>query len=79
MAMINMAANLSSAAIFFSTSGGMGLDGAWFWRASVRSAAMCVTASVGDRIGNLFCTGNSSVVLETRSYAVLGMYDVRHR
>ena len=51
----------------------MGLDGAGFWRAYVRSDAACVTASSGESLGNLFCTGKISVVSETRSDAVLGM------
>ena len=64
-AMLNMAANCFSDTLCFYQSYRMGMDRAGLWRASVRSAAACVTASAGDRLGNLLCTGNSSIVLET--------------
>ena len=51
----------------------MGMYGVGFCRASVRSEAALVTASAGDRLGKFFWTGNSSVVLDTHSNAVLGM------
>ena len=51
----------------------MGVDGVGFCSASVRSAAALSTASAGDRLGQFFWAGNSSVVLDTRSDAVLGM------
>ena len=59
--------NIFSAAVWFSTSCGMGMDGAEYWRSFVSSSATCVTSSSGDRLGNLFCSGKSSVMLETRS------------
>ena len=51
----------------------MGLDGIRLCRASVRSEAALVTASAGDRLGKFFWIGNSSVLLDTHSDAVLGM------
>ena len=57
---------------------GMGLDGVGLCRTSVRSVNAIVTPSSSDSIGKFFWTGNSSVVSDTRSDAVLGMYDVRH-
>ena len=51
----------------------MGLDDVWCCSDYVRSVAALVTASSGDRLGKLFWAGNSSVVLDTRSDAVLGM------
>ena len=77
--MLNMSSNLFSSAVYFSPSCGMGLDGAGFWRTYVISDAVCVTASSGYRLRNLFWTGKSYVTLDTSSNAVLGMYDVRHR
>ena len=56
----------------------MGLDRAGFWRASVRSDTACVTASVGESLGGFFCAGKNSILLETRSCAVFGVYYVRH-
>ena len=44
----------------------------------MNSDAACVTASAGERLGNFFCTGKISIVLETCSDAVLSMYYVRH-
>ena len=44
----------------------------------MRSAAVCVTASYGDSIFRVVLFGESSVVSETHSDEVLGMYDVRH-
>ena len=41
-------------------------------------ASALVTASAGERLGNFFCTGDSSVVLDNSSNASLGMYDIRH-
>ena len=55
------------------------MDGAEYWRSFVSSSATCVTSSSGDRLGNLFCSGKSSVMLETRSNSFLGMYDVIHQ
>ena len=75
MAMLKAASNSFSAAVF-SPRCGVGMDGAGFWSASLRSAAVCVTAYAGDRLGNFFCPCNSSGVSETRSCAVLGMYYV---
>ena len=57
----------------------MGLDGDGLWRASARSAAVFVTVSAGEIVVNFFYTGKSSVVLETRSNAILVMYNVRHQ
>ena len=54
------------------------MDGAGFWRDSVRSADTLVTASDGERLGNFFWNGKSSVVLENRYNTVLGIYDVIH-
>ena len=47
MFMLKMAASYFSATVCFYPSYGMGLDGYGFWRASVRLAAVCVTASSG--------------------------------
>ena len=76
--MLKIYASYFSAAVYFSPSCGMGMDGAGFRRAYVRSAAALVTASAGKRLGNFFWTGKSSVVLDTFSNSVLGMYVVRH-
>ena len=76
--MFNMAANFFSDAVF-SPSYRMEIDEDGFWRASVRSAAECVTTSSGDIIGDLFCIGNISILSETRYGSVLGMYDVMHQ
>ena len=62
-----------------STSCGVGLDGAGLWRDFVSSTSVCVTASDGERLGNFFCTGNSSIVSDTCYDAVLGIYNVRHQ
>ena len=51
----------------------MGLDGVGCCSDSVSSVAALVTASDEDRLGKLFWDGNSSVVLDTRSDAVLGI------
>ena len=51
----------------------MGLDGVGLCITPVRSVAGLVTAYAGDRLGNFFWNGNSSVVSDTRSDAVLGM------
>ena len=56
----------------------MGLDGVWFCRVSVRSAANLVTASAGNRLSKFFWTRNSSVVVDICFDAVWGIYDVRH-
>ena len=71
--MSNMDANFFSAAVCFSPSCGMRLDGVGFWRTSVGSDVVCVTKSSRERLGNFFCTGKSSIMSETRSDAVLGM------
>ena len=77
-AVLKMADSYLRAVICFYTRLGMGLDGVGFYRASVRPAAALVTTSSGDRIGKFFWNGNSSVVSDTRSNAVLGMQDYRH-
>ena len=77
--MLKVADSLFSVAVCFSPICGMGLDGDGFWRASVRSAYAHVTASAGDRLGNVFLTGKSYVVPENRSDDVLSMYDVIHQ
>ena len=77
MVMLNMDASFFCSAVFF-RSCGMGMNGAGFWRASVRSAAVCVAAFSGESLGNLFCTGNSSAVPDFCSNSILGIYDVRH-
>ena len=51
----------------------MGLDVVGFCRAPVRSVFALVTASAGNRLGKFFWTGNSPVMLDTSSDAVLGM------
>ena len=71
--MLNMANNWFSSAVCFSTSCRVRLDGDGFYRASVRSAAACVTAYDGYMRGYFFCAGNISIMLETRSRTVLGM------
>ena len=76
--MLNMAASCFSAAVCFYPSCRIGHYGYGFWRASVRSAAVLVTACAGERIGNFFWTGKSSFMPDTCYDAILGMYDVRH-
>ena len=39
---------------------------------------MLVTAYAGKRLGSYFWNGKISVVSDTRSNAVFGIYDVRH-
>ena len=73
MAVLNIASTFLRAVVCFSPRCGMEIDGVGFCRASVRSAAALVTASAGDKLGKFFWTGNSSFVLNTRYYAVLGM------
>ena len=51
----------------------MGLYCVGFCSASVRSTAVLVTASAGDRLGKFFWDRNISVVSDTRLDAVLGM------
>ena len=46
-----------SAAFCFSPSCGMGLDGDGFWRASVGSAAACVTVFSGEKLGIYYALG----------------------
>ena len=72
-AVLKMAVSCLSAVVCFYPRCRMGLDGVGFCSASVRSAAVIVTAYAGDRLGNFFWAGNSSVVSDTRSDAVLGM------
>ena len=69
--MLKLDFNCYSAAVSFSPKCSMGLDGSGFWSASVRSAAACFTSSSGNNIGYLFCTGNSHVVSEMCSVAIL--------
>ena len=40
------------------------------------STDTCVATSDGDKLGNLFCIGNSYIVLETHSNDFSGMYNV---
>ena len=75
---LKMAASCLRAVVCFYPRCGLGLDGVGFYRVSFSSVAVLVTASDGDRLGNLFWNRNSSVVSDTRSDAVLGMYGVRH-
>ena len=77
-AILKMDANCYSADAFLHPRCGMGMDGDGFWSASMRSSAACVTTSARQRLGNFFCAGKSSVVYETQSDAVLGIYNVRH-
>ena len=42
------------------------------------SGATCVNAYYGDSVGRVIIFGKNYVVSETRSDAVLGMYDVGH-
>ena len=70
---LKMATSFLNTAVCFYLSWGMGMDGVGFWRTSIRSAAALVTESAGERLGNFFWTGKSSVVLDTCSNAVLGM------
>ena len=53
--------------------------GFWLRRAWVRSAAACVAASCEESLGKVSVSGGKSVVSETLYFAVLGVYDVRHR
>ena len=71
--MLNMSASCMISVVCFYTRCGMGLDGVKLCRAFVRSAAAIFTASAGDRLGKFFWIRNSSVVLDIRSDAVLGM------
>ena len=48
MAMLNMATSCFSDDVCFYPSCSMGLDGYGLWRASVSSAAVCVTSSAGE-------------------------------
>ena len=77
--MLKMAANCFSAAVCFSKSYRMGMDGDGFWRDSVSYSDVCITASYEDRLGNLFCTGKSFIMSETYYNDVLDIYDVGHR
>ena len=52
MFMLNMVADCFIYAVFFSLRCEMGMDGAGFWRASVRSIVMCITTFAEDRIAN---------------------------
>ena len=72
-AMLKMAASCLIDVVCFYPRCGMGLDGVDLCSASVRSEAALVTESSGNRLGKFFWTGNSSVVLDTSSDAVLGM------
>ena len=51
----------------------MGMDGVGCCSDSARSADTVVTAFAGDRLGKIFWAGNSSIVSDTRSDAVLVM------
>ena len=51
-AVLKMAANFCSAAVYFSPGYGTGILGAGFWISYVRSADVCVTASARDGIGS---------------------------
>ena len=77
-AVLNMSASFLRADVCFYPRFEMGKDGVGLCRASVRSAAALVTASSGNRPSEFFWTGNSLVVSDTRSGAVLVMWDVRH-
>ena len=71
-AMLKMSANCFSAYVFYPRLW-MDLYGAGFWSASAISTDACVTKYAWDRLGNLFYTGKSSVMFDTRSDYVLGM------
>ena len=71
--MLNMDTSYFSDSVIFSPSRGVGMDEAGLWRASVMTDAACVPVSSGGIIGNLFCSGKSSIVSETRYDTVLGM------
>ena len=73
VAMFKMAASFLRSVVCFSPRCGMGLDGVGFCITPVRSAAALVTTSSGDRLGKFLWNGNSSVVLDTYSDAVLDM------
>ena len=68
-----MADNCISAAVCFSPRCRIGLEGSGFWITSMSSAAACVTASSGVRLGSLFYAGEISVVSGACSEAVLGV------
>ena len=70
---LKMAASCLSAVVCFSPMCGMGLDIVGCSSDYVRSAATLVTTSSGDRLEKFFWDGNSSVVSDTRSNAVLVM------
>ena len=72
-AVLKMAAIFLRAVVCFYPICGIELDVVGFCSVSVRSAAAIVTAYAGDRLGEFFWNGNSSVVSDTRSGAVLGM------
>ena len=70
---LKMAAIFLSDIVCFSPRCRMGLDCVGCCSASVRSAAVLVTASAGNRLGKFFWAVNCSVVLDTRSDFVLFM------
>ena len=72
-AVLKMDASCFSAVVLFSPRCVMGLDDVGGCSAYVRSVAALVTAYSGNILGKLFWAGNSSVVLDTRSGAVLSM------
>ena len=73
MSVLKMDSSCLRAVVCLSRRCGVGLDGLWLCRASVRSEAALVTASASDRLGKFFWIRNSSVLLDTHSDAVLGM------
>ena len=68
---LKMFASCFRAGVCFSLRCRMGMDGVGFCRATGRSANTLVTTSVGERLGEFFWTGKSSVVSDTCSDAVL--------
>ena len=70
---LNMDSSCLRTVVCLSPRCSMGLDVIRFCRASVRSSAVLVTKSAGDSLGEFFWTGNSPVVSDTHSNAVLGI------
>ena len=76
---MNISASFRSAAVCLSPNVVSGLVGVVFRKEWVRSAAVCVDASLEDSLGKVSVSRGKSVVSETLYYSVLGMQDVNQR
>ena len=72
-ATLNMDSRWRRAAVCLYPRCGIGLVGVIFCWASVRSAAVFITALAGERFGSYALTGKNPVMSDKRSDAVLGM------